>query len=187
MTFLSAHARTHTHWPLNRDARSHLDTLTYGTCCGTVHIPEALLANRICNMCLNETYSEVWGISYSELSETGRCFIAIAFQLCSSICHQEGLKLNGTQRLLVCADSVPGHTYSIRGRSKIIAVPWTCIRKAPDSKLGRVIDFPDSGCFQSLQANAAKMPWNKALQPPCRLLLTLYDIIFDTVLALQSK
>jgi hypothetical protein len=45
------------------------------------------------------------------LSETRRCFITIAFQLCFKICHkegpenQEGLELNGTH-LLIYGDDV---------------------------------------------------------------------------------
>jgi hypothetical protein len=56
-------------------------------------------------ICLNETYSKV-----RVGAETGRCPIAIAFQLSFGICHQEvqenqvGLELNGTHQLLVYAD-----------------------------------------------------------------------------------
>jgi hypothetical protein len=34
------------------------------------------------------------------------CFITIAFQLWFRMCHQEGLKLNGTHHFLVCAGDV---------------------------------------------------------------------------------
>jgi hypothetical protein len=44
---------------------------------------------RLIKMYLNEIYSKVRSISYSEWSET-RCFIATAFQLRFRICHQEG-------------------------------------------------------------------------------------------------
>ena len=54
---------------------------------------------------------------YQEWFETRICFIAIAFQLCFRVCHQEGqanqdgLKLNGSHQLLVYADG------NILGRS----------------------------------------------------------------------
>jgi hypothetical protein len=56
---------------------------------------------RIIKMCLIETYSKgcigknYQMHSYSERSETRRCFIAIAFQLCFRICHQGGQRKLG--------------------------------------------------------------------------------------------
>jgi hypothetical protein len=48
-------------------------------------------------MCLKETYSRVRTgknlsakFYHSEWPETRRCFITIAFELCTGICHQEG-------------------------------------------------------------------------------------------------
>jgi hypothetical protein len=48
----------------------------------------------------------VWCISYSEWSETRRCFTVTASQVCFIICHQEELKLNGIHQLLVYADNI---------------------------------------------------------------------------------
>jgi hypothetical protein len=57
---------------------------------------------RPIKMCLNETYSKVRigklfsdKISYSEWAETGRCSIAIAFQFCFRISHQESSRKSG--------------------------------------------------------------------------------------------
>jgi hypothetical protein len=68
---------------------------------------------RQIKVCLNETYSNVR--ICKTLSDTcsikiglsrRRCFIAIAFQLCFTICYQEGKELNGTHQLLIYADNV---------------------------------------------------------------------------------
>jgi hypothetical protein len=52
---------------------------------------------RLIKMCLNETYSKICigkhlpdKVSCAEWFKTRRCFIAIAFQLCFRICHEEG-------------------------------------------------------------------------------------------------
>jgi hypothetical protein len=61
-------------------------------------IPAKLV--RLIKMCLKETYCKVcigkhvWCISYLEWSETRRCFIAVAFQLCFRICHQKGPRMS---------------------------------------------------------------------------------------------
>jgi hypothetical protein len=59
-----------------------------------IGIPKKLI--RLIKMCLNETYSKIRigkllsdKISYSEWAETRKCSIAIAFQFCFRICHQE--------------------------------------------------------------------------------------------------
>jgi hypothetical protein len=39
--------------------------------------------------------TSVWCISYSEWSETRRCFITISLQLCFIICHQTGPRKSG--------------------------------------------------------------------------------------------
>jgi hypothetical protein len=72
---------------------------------------------RLIKMCVNETYSKVATskilscISYSEWSETRKCFITIAFQLCFGICYDKvpkklGLELRGKHKILVSADCV---------------------------------------------------------------------------------
>jgi hypothetical protein len=57
-------------------------------------IPKKLV--RLIKICLNETYSKVHigkllsdKFPYSEWSETRRCSIAITFQFCLRMCHQE--------------------------------------------------------------------------------------------------
>jgi hypothetical protein len=69
-------------------------------------------------MCLNGTYIKVrigkicLIVFLSRRSETRRCSITTAFELCSRIYHWEGpgnqvgLKLNGTHELLAYADDV---------------------------------------------------------------------------------
>jgi hypothetical protein len=54
---------------------------------------------RLTEMCLNDTYSKVRvnknlseAFPHSEWSETWKCFIVIAFQLCFNICHKEDPK-----------------------------------------------------------------------------------------------
>ena len=64
-------------------------------------IPMKLI--RVIKMSPNETYRRVRG--GKNLSEFDTlCSTAIVFQLCFRICHYDGLKVNGTYQLSVCAD-----------------------------------------------------------------------------------
>jgi hypothetical protein len=77
-----------------------------------------VLIKLVIKMCLNETYSTVQvgkhlsHVSFSEWSETSKCFIAKAFQLCVDYAirgvqvNQDGSKLNDTHKLLIYADDV---------------------------------------------------------------------------------
>jgi len=52
---------------------------------------------------VKSTWVKIWRISYSEWSETRKFVIAIAFQLCFRICHQEGPRRSGrTGTLILC-------------------------------------------------------------------------------------
>ena len=95
---------------------------------------------RLIKVCLNETFRRVEVGKHTsdmlpvlEWFETWKCFIAIAFQLCFSVCsrmvqvNRDGLKLIGTHQRLFYAEDViilggSVHTVKEKAEALIIAI-----------------------------------------------------------------